>query len=193
MSPCSHPHHQVKPCWWGRVWHGVFCCKSVTCQCVVLRSSSNFLVSSSSVAKIYMNGFLGQKNLQTKKSWSFWKNSYSWKIFYTTAGRDGRDKFQVWLRSLLTWDRALQPPHFMSLFDLLALQEPTLGLSEYIRGFVLHPMELFANREYCEWRKFAKDTLTRKQLVDGQFDADNFWPDIRPLRLGAIWGTLLGH
>ena len=27
----------------------------------------------------------------------FWKNLHSWQKFYTTAGRDGRDKFQVWL------------------------------------------------------------------------------------------------
>ena len=27
----------------------------------------------------------------------FWKNLHSWKKFYTTAGRDGRDKFQVWV------------------------------------------------------------------------------------------------
>ena len=26
----------------------------------------------------------------------FWKNLHSWKIFYTTAGRDGRDKSQPW-------------------------------------------------------------------------------------------------
>ena len=26
----------------------------------------------------------------------FWKNLHSWQKFYTTAGRDGRDKFQVW-------------------------------------------------------------------------------------------------
>ena len=26
----------------------------------------------------------------------FWKNLHSWQNFYTTAGRDGRDKFQVW-------------------------------------------------------------------------------------------------
>ena len=25
----------------------------------------------------------------------FWKNLHSWQKFYTTAGRDGRDKFQV--------------------------------------------------------------------------------------------------
>ena len=24
------------------------------------------------------------------------KNLHSWNYFYTTAGRDGRDKFQVW-------------------------------------------------------------------------------------------------
>ena len=30
----------------------------------------------------------------------FWKNLHSWQNFYTTAGRDGRDKFQVWLRLL---------------------------------------------------------------------------------------------
>ena len=27
----------------------------------------------------------------------FWKNLHSWQKFYTTAGRDGRDKFQVWV------------------------------------------------------------------------------------------------
>ena len=26
----------------------------------------------------------------------FTKNLHSWKYLYTTAGRDGRDKFQVW-------------------------------------------------------------------------------------------------
>ena len=25
----------------------------------------------------------------------FWKNLHSWQNFYATAGRDGRDKFQV--------------------------------------------------------------------------------------------------
>ena len=29
----------------------------------------------------------------------FWKNLHSWQKFYTTAGRDGRDKFQVWFKS----------------------------------------------------------------------------------------------
>ena len=33
-------------------------------------------------------------------------------------------------KPVLTWDLALQPPHFMSLFDLLALQEPTLVYKE---------------------------------------------------------------
>ena len=28
----------------------------------------------------------------------FWKNLHSWQNFYTTAGRDGRDKFQVWVQ-----------------------------------------------------------------------------------------------
>ena len=28
------------------------------------------------------------------------KNLHSWNYFYTTAGRDGRDKFQVWLLGL---------------------------------------------------------------------------------------------
>ena len=28
----------------------------------------------------------------------FWKNLHSWQKFYTTAGRGGRDKFQVWVR-----------------------------------------------------------------------------------------------
>ena len=37
----------------------------------------------------------------------------------------------------------------------------------------------------------AKDNLIlhilmRKQLFDGQFDADNFWPDIRRVEVGAI-------
>ena len=26
----------------------------------------------------------------------FWKNLHSWHKFYTTAGRDGRDKSQLW-------------------------------------------------------------------------------------------------
>ena len=26
----------------------------------------------------------------------FWENLHSWQKFYTTTGRDGRDKFQVW-------------------------------------------------------------------------------------------------
>ena len=30
----------------------------------------------------------------------FWKNLHSWQKFYTTAGRDGRDKFQVWLSEI---------------------------------------------------------------------------------------------
>ena len=33
----------------------------------------------------------------------FWKNSHSWQKFYTTAGRDGRDKFQVCLYLLSLW------------------------------------------------------------------------------------------
>ena len=43
------------------------------------------------------------------------KNLHSWKNFYTTAGRDGRDKFQVWAES-----------HELSLnvacFDILILE-----------------------------------------------------------------------
>ena len=31
----------------------------------------------------------------------FWKNLHSWEKFYTTAGRDGRDKFQVWLMMMM--------------------------------------------------------------------------------------------
>ena len=44
-----------------------------------------------------------------------WKNLHSWQCFYTTAGRDGRDKFQVWAES-----------HELSLnvacFDILILE-----------------------------------------------------------------------
>ena len=31
----------------------------------------------------------------------FWKNLHSWQKFYTTAGRDGRDKSQLWFRCAL--------------------------------------------------------------------------------------------
>ena len=37
-----------------------------------------------------------------KKLRCFRKNLHSWKYFYTTAGRDGRDKFQVWWLTYLT-------------------------------------------------------------------------------------------
>ena len=34
----------------------------------------------------------------------FWKNLHSWQKFYTTVGRDGRDKFQVWKEiCLMAW------------------------------------------------------------------------------------------
>ena len=33
----------------------------------------------------------------------FWKNLHSWPKFYTTAGRDSRDKFQVWSQCSLFW------------------------------------------------------------------------------------------
>ena len=32
----------------------------------------------------------------------------------------------------------------------------------------------------------------RKQLVDGQFDADNFWPDIRREEVGGHLGDVIG-
>ena len=48
----------------------------------------------------------------------FWKNLHSWQNFYTTAGRDGRDKFQVCSisdgisarTSCTTFDRSVRPP-----------------------------------------------------------------------------------
>ena len=51
-----------------------------------------------------------------------------------------------------------------------------------------------AYKGQSDGKNIAQDILMRKQLADGQFDADNFWPDIRTgRRLGAIYGTLLGH
>ena len=41
----------------------------------------------------------------------FWKNLHSWQKFYTTAGRDGRDKFQVcvWYVKVELWSTPQLP------------------------------------------------------------------------------------
>ena len=52
----------------------------------------------------------------------FWKNLHSWQKFYTTAGRDGRDKFQVWQWHQYHIDDQLQhfPPRIVQLEWLTA-------------------------------------------------------------------------
>jgi len=86
----------------------------------------------------------------------FWKNLHSWQKFYTTAGRDGRDKFQVcWRRRprrrqlsgmlqtfintlyLIQWYK-LEPKTLGDLINFFQALCNTLGDQEksiYIKGY----------------------------------------------------------
>ena len=74
-------------------------------------------------------------------------------------------------------------------FDLgVTMAGPKL-ITRYIFVFSNHRnvLQSYACKGQSDGENIAQDILMRKQLADGQFDADNFWPDIRTgRRLGAI-------
>ena len=90
----------------------------------------------------------------------FWKNLHSWHKFYTTAGRDGRDKSQLW--------RALNPSvccvlsQFLFACLLSCVCERVLVLWKLLgRCPILVPPTLFS--QHCK-RFWLFDTITKFHL-----------------------------
>ena len=86
----------------------------------------------------------------------FRENLRSWHKFYTTAGRDGRDKFQLWALGL-------PPPTFVKKRPENATDTANVGKSRKVWGNI---MELIVktektNRMTSKWRK----TKTRMCLI----------------------------
>ena len=72
---------------------------------------------------IYTTGFWGQKILHTK-------NLHSWKNFYATGGRDGRDRFQVWLLFYILFDAYDYMYHSSSSDIIILLLEKRMNESK---------------------------------------------------------------
>ena len=53
-------------------------------------------------------------------------------------------------------------------------------------------LQSIAYKGQSDAENIAQDILMRKQLADGQFDADNFWPDIRREEVGGHLGDVIG-
>ena len=70
----------------------------------------------STVLHLVYEDFLLSVQIIQKKRVDFWKKLHSWQKFYMTAGRNGRDKSQLWIpnspeKPSLGTDSAMQ--HFM--------------------------------------------------------------------------------
>ena len=96
----------------------------------------------------------------------FWKNLHSWQKFYTTAGRDGRDKFQVWVH---TFFQTIRPADCV-LFTCIDRNQPSLKSVEcaYCTDLQLEDnnnlktMSMFCYRWLCTTNQVSFNTSSKK-------------------------------